>query len=367
MTQASPDAVLSPEDLRRTHEAIARIGSGTTMDEFAAHACRELLELIPGMSVSYNEVNPVAGRIAALVLPDPGVAWYAEHGELVGRLARTHPYWSYLELTDEGAPRTWEDLDPAGAFATSELFTRFYEPNGIRSQLLFALPAPPGIVVALAVNRDGEEFTLRERRLADLLRIHLVNLYRLTLRSDRQTGATGLLLAEGWTSVAVLESGEVASTTPEAERIGADLGFGLRVGDSIAGTSIWEPEGLSEEPGVDDPWTVTRRARTFRVRGKDAEYEVMTVAASIGPHVLHLRAPTGVTVASACDLGLTRRQAEVGLLVVEGATNSQIAQRLRISPSTVRRHLEAIFARLGVESRASAAVALIRHAQRIPE
>lgn len=359
MTNRPPGTVLGPEDLTRTHDAIARIGSGTTVEEFAAFACRELLELIPGLSASYNEVNPIAGRIAALVLPDPGVQWYAEYGELVGRLARTHPYWSYLELTDEGAPRTWDELDPAGEFEASELFTRFYAPNGIRSQLLFALPAPPGILVALAVNRDGEGFTLRERQLADLLRVHLVNLYRLTLRSDRLTDATGLLLAGGWTSVAVLETGEISATTPEAEQIGRDIGIGLSVGDSIAGTRLWEPPGRAQES---DPWTVTRRARTFRVGGTDGAYDVMLVAASIGPHVLHLRAPTGVTLTSARDLGLTQRQAEVGLLVVEGATNDQIASRLQISSSTVRKHLEAIFTRLGVGSRAAVAATLMQHA-----
>lgn len=52
---------------------------------------------------------------------------------------------------------------------------------------------------------------------------------------------------------------------------------------------------------------------------------------------------------------LTGRQADVLALVAEGFTNVQIGRRLGLSPRTVKKHLEAIFARLGVASRAAAA------------
>ena len=56
---------------------------------------------------------------------------------------------------------------------------------------------------------------------------------------------------------------------------------------------------------------------------------------------------------------LTRREHEVVLLVAEGLTNAQIAERLWISPGTVRRHLENVFAKLDVHTR-TAAVARLR-------
>jgi DNA-binding CsgD family transcriptional regulator len=51
---------------------------------------------------------------------------------------------------------------------------------------------------------------------------------------------------------------------------------------------------------------------------------------------------------------LTRRQRELLGLVAAGHTNGQIARRLSISEATVRKHLENIFARLGVTSRTAA-------------
>jgi DNA-binding response OmpR family regulator len=49
--------------------------------------------------------------------------------------------------------------------------------------------------------------------------------------------------------------------------------------------------------------------------------------------------------------GLTLRQAEVALLIAEGCSNPEIAERLGISRFTARNHAEHILARLKVESR----------------
>ncbi|MHB8507107.1 MAG: response regulator transcription factor, partial [Candidatus Dormibacteria bacterium] len=51
---------------------------------------------------------------------------------------------------------------------------------------------------------------------------------------------------------------------------------------------------------------------------------------------------------------LTDREREVLALVAEGARNQAIAQRLRISPKTVRNHLSNVLSKLQVEDRAEA-------------
>ena len=56
--------------------------------------------------------------------------------------------------------------------------------------------------------------------------------------------------------------------------------------------------------------------------------------------------------------GLTLRQAEVALLIAEGCSNPEIAERLGISRFTARNHAEQILSRLKVESRWQVARAL---------
>jgi DNA-binding CsgD family transcriptional regulator len=51
---------------------------------------------------------------------------------------------------------------------------------------------------------------------------------------------------------------------------------------------------------------------------------------------------------------LTAREAEILELVAAGLTNATIAERLWISPATVKKHLENVYAKLGVANRAAA-------------
>ena len=57
--------------------------------------------------------------------------------------------------------------------------------------------------------------------------------------------------------------------------------------------------------------------------------------------------------------GITRREAEVLALVVQGKTNAQIAATLFLSVGTVRKHLEHLYAKLGVATRTQAATRAI--------
>ena len=56
---------------------------------------------------------------------------------------------------------------------------------------------------------------------------------------------------------------------------------------------------------------------------------------------------------------LTEREFNVISLVVEGLTNSQIAEKLHISVHTVKAHLEAIYDKFGVSNRVQATIKAI--------
>jgi DNA-binding NarL/FixJ family response regulator len=58
---------------------------------------------------------------------------------------------------------------------------------------------------------------------------------------------------------------------------------------------------------------------------------------------------------------LTPRELEVLALVASGKTNREVARALLISDHTVRRHLQNIFVKLDVPSRAAATAYALRH------
>jgi DNA-binding CsgD family transcriptional regulator len=73
------------------------------------------------------------------------------------------------------------------------------------------------------------------------------------------------------------------------------------------------------------------------------------------PH-LQLRVRAGE--AAGRSQSLTTRQRQLLGLVAEGLTNAQTARQLGVSPDTVRKHLENIYAVLGVRSRTAAVAAV---------
>jgi PAS domain S-box-containing protein len=58
---------------------------------------------------------------------------------------------------------------------------------------------------------------------------------------------------------------------------------------------------------------------------------------------------------------LTRREVEVLRFMASGATNRALAQRLHVSPATIRNHTHNIFEKLGVANRLSAVTYAITH------
>ena len=65
------------------------------------------------------------------------------------------------------------------------------------------------------------------------------------------------------------------------------------------------------------------------------------------------------TLASLDRYQLTPRELEVLNWVAKGKTNRDIADILGMSPRTVNKHLEHIFVKLGVETRAAAAALVV--------
>ena len=63
----------------------------------------------------------------------------------------------------------------------------------------------------------------------------------------------------------------------------------------------------------------------------------------------------------ATSYGLSERELDVSRLLTHGKSNKEIGAVLHISPRTVQVHVARIFDKLGVRSRAGAAIWLIEH------
>lgn len=64
---------------------------------------------------------------------------------------------------------------------------------------------------------------------------------------------------------------------------------------------------------------------------------------------------------------LTVRERQVLLSLANGRTNKELARNLRISPRTAQKHLQNIYAKLGVKGRTAAALLVMRWASQVTD
>ena len=122
------------------------------------------------------------------------------------------------------------------------------------------------------------------------------------------------------------EAGEIDSASGSAQRVLSDLPDGVRLPEQLA---HWHANALGT-------LIISTDGSTLLVE-----------ATQDGSVRLLAEQPT-------CVGKLTARECEVMRCVEDGLSNAEIARRLWIQPTTVRKHLENVFAKLGVRSRTAA-------------
>jgi DNA-binding NarL/FixJ family response regulator len=105
---------------------------------------------------------------------------------------------------------------------------------------------------------------------------------------------------------------------------------------------------------------VVERDRTASLRKEQAAIELQfappAVAAASEPAAAAM-ATGGISASQRIDAILTPRQRDVFELIVQGMSNKEIARNLQLAEGTVKIHIKALFAKLGVRRRAAVAVA----------
>jgi DNA-binding CsgD family transcriptional regulator len=139
---------------------------------------------------------------------------------------------------------------------------------------------------------------------------------------------------------------------PQSERIAAAI---ERVASTLCAL-LRMPRKSEPAPEVEVASTEVRTDRArYRVRGNLVEGGRYGAEPAILIDVERLTPELPSLVQLRERWGLSRQEARVALLVVQGMTNAQAATELELSPATVRHYTESLFHKLDVHSRAEAA------------
>jgi DNA-binding CsgD family transcriptional regulator/PAS domain-containing protein len=309
------------------------------------HGILELItRVVPCDRVGYNEIAPQESF--AITLPEFDPSLLPRFSELIYE----NPLIERYERTRDGRPYRISDLIDQPTFHRLALYQEFYRQIGVEWQVAFTLPARAPLIVGIALTRTHEDFTDREVGLLALARPHLMHAYRnAELQSARKAMLAALeqgLDTLGQQIIVLDPHGRVEFATDSARRL---------LGETRA-----NPRGL---PDPVRAWLADQRDPRSATEPLILDIPGNTVLVRLLPStrtdrrtVLLLETGTGeVNTTALGSLGLTPRQAETLRLTALGHTATQTARRMGITPRTVEKHLQHVYARLGVHTLPQAA------------
>jgi DNA-binding CsgD family transcriptional regulator len=334
---------LRQSDLRGALDLIGECEAATDVASFG-RAVTGVTGLVPG-AVAFNEIDLASGVATALIDP-PELASAAVLAEF-GRLAHQNPLVVHGRRGDP--PLAISDFLSERSFRALEIYGAIFEPYGFRDQIAVHLTTSSHRVAGVAINRDGRSFSGRDRELLELLTPHLGRAYAHALERERAAAQRGVLergLAEAGTAAMLIgPDGELEPTDERGEALlwrffarpargglPAELRDWLRR-DGASGRSLVVADGEGRRLS----------ARLLECDGQPRWRAILLDEWGEGPAPGELRA-----------LGLTEREAEVLAWAARGKSDAQIGALLSISHRTVDKHLEHLFRKLEVSSRAEA-------------
>ena len=342
------DSVLDDRDVRAVLDAA---GVLVAQPPPGVEAALELVRsLIPCTSASFNDMSLAAGDYRYVIVPPDQEDLAIRLKPVYDRLAGSqHPLIGAALLEPAAGALRFCDVPSGSTFTETEFYNEFFVPFGLRYQMVIQLPAPPDVIVGYALNRSADqgEFSDRDAAMLNALGPYLAMHHRHLVDVERARAMTvGAELHGGWTVMTVRADGTIdaSSSSMTSESFARDG----RVPDSVT----------SQLPTARN---MTSESSTCEAVVDGVRWRCVVHPVPVGPTVLLVR-PLGDEAEEAIpliDLGLTPRQTAVAIeLARTGGTNGQLARGLGISEGTVKKHLEAVFRTLGVDSRSGAIVAL---------
>jgi DNA-binding CsgD family transcriptional regulator len=306
-------------------------------EPFADEVLAELGRIIPAAWIGYEERDFVARR-SFVCHEHPSFAEVYGAFELDAHVVQVgSPICRFQAEGHLDAVTIW-DLEPRGAAGHSRHHSVVLKPLDVADRLAMATPIDARLTQRFSFDRIGGRFGARDKHVLESLRPHFLRLRRAAANRQRLRAAlAGLEWQDGSGLRGVLLLG------PQARRIEyASRGARRLIGEYFDWNSTTElPPDLGAL--LDGGSTTLMRSAVGRRLTIDRIDDALLLEERVYGLAL-----------------LTPREREILALAARGKTNREIAELTVISTHTVRKHLENIYAKLGVHTRTAAAAHFAR-------
>lgn len=324
---------LAPGDSERLLHFVAEAESFGGDHPFEGEFLTQLGRLVPADCVSYSDcVGCDEGAGPHFDRPgDEGLFCGFDWDELTPFYEAENPVTRHHAAGGFGAVKISDFLTRRELHLTG-WYRLGMKPYGVEDSLILRLHIPPhGILRVFGFDRGGRGFSARDRAVLELLHPHLVRL-RHASESRRRLREALALHESTQAAVVLLEADDRVAFASSAGSELLDRYFGengVKLPDAVASWLGERRRGATDE------------SLRIEVDGRALVVELVDGALLLEEQQ-HLPR-------------LTPREREILDLVAEGRTNAEIAEHLWVSPVTVRKHLENVYAKLGVHTRTAAA------------
>jgi DNA-binding NarL/FixJ family response regulator len=361
---------LTPQDTKNLLQTIYRVYALKDPETFGWDSLALMEQLVESeaAAVIKQSINPDTDAPIQSIDPNFEKLLSVDLCDLLGKLATasTGPFAQNMSRLAQGGPYKFSDFVTREALFAQDGFAEFiavvpYDDHMILLVFGEALAQDP--VAYYYLYRHWGTWTDRDRLLLNLLQPHLTQAYRNVMHCQRQQITIDQLQQSlDQTGTIVLNAaGQQQSITTQARDWLRSYFPGVQ-----------SPRRL---PELLQAWVqnqVSQLQRTepepallpLRIQQGDRQ---LTIRFTIDPANQTANQPYRLLLGeeqllspltALTALGLSRREADVMVGVIQGQANPAIAQTLNISISTVRKHIENIYRKLEVQSR-SEAIALV--------
>lgn len=326
-------------------------------ENFSGRLVSQLSRLIPSLHVSYAETCPGlsefynAGSTPEIATPE------------VGRLLELHmkdhsPLVYYMRTGDGQAVRISDQMSQ-NQFHNTGLYSELYGRYDIEDDLCLGVSTEPNRSIGIAWHRD-RFFTDREVGIANLVQPYIVQAWR-NARLFSEMMAQMQLLERGLEGaslglIACDSKGRVRFMTSRARQnlakyFSVSKKHDRQLPETLLSWVICQHGQLNRNhPLPGQPLVIPNATNQLTVRMLSSDGCILLLLEENYP------ARLAVSLERSC---LSPRESAVLTWVSRGKTNREIASILGISLPTVKKHVEHILQKLGVETRtAAAAIAL---------
>ncbi|MEP7083654.1 MAG: helix-turn-helix transcriptional regulator [Betaproteobacteria bacterium] len=337
-------------DLKLAVELIGQVGAQSSPVALAEAGVRELPRLVGSDLTTLSVCTLRTGH--RRVVCNPVGAISEDDIACFDRFFHEHPLVRYHADNPDGASHRISDSLPLRTFQRTALYNDYYRNVGIEHAIAVPLFVDSSLLVSFVLNRNGRDFGERDREVLDLVRRPLAALYRNALALDCVQQALSCVTDEpaddGWMLVSLDAARRISGIAPRIEPW-----LTAAFADSRIGAGAVLPPPLAR--------AVTAQFAAIAAMPQEVEGRGCRCAVQVlwrgdpGRDALVLIRRIGSSGAKPAPAQeLTVREREVLQWVAAGKTNGQIAEILTASPRTIGKHLENIYAKLGVETRTAA-------------